>query len=118
MDYNLKNKIIIRIRGGLGNQLFGYAFGKSLAIENKYELILDTYNAFEYDKKQYKRTFEPNKFNTKFTYANKKQILYPFEKIQRNILKIYSAFKELDNKKTYKMCSRNNSKNKLSSCYV
>ena len=54
MDCNLKNKIVIRIRGGLGNQLFGYAFGKNLSIEKGYDLILDTYNAFEYDKKNYK----------------------------------------------------------------
>lgn len=54
MDSDLKNIIVIRIRGGLGNQLFGYAFGKSLAIKNNYELILDTYNAFEYDKKNIK----------------------------------------------------------------
>tara|TARA_B100001059_G_scaffold56775_1_gene51843 strand:+ start:23121 stop:24032 length:912 start_codon:yes stop_codon:yes gene_type:complete len=98
MDCDVKNKIVVRIRGGLGNQLFGYAFGKNLAIKNNYELILDNYNAFEYDKKQYKRTFELDKFNTSFTYANKKQLLHPFEKIQRNILKIYSSFKNFDQK--------------------
>ena len=98
MDCNLKNKIVIRIRGGLGNQLFGYAFGKNLSIEKGYDLILDTYNAFEYDKKNYKRSFELNKFNTNFIYANNKYLLYQFEKIQRNFLKIYSIFQIIDKK--------------------
>lgn len=41
---NLKNKacmIVIRIEGGLGNQMFQYAFGKSLALETKSKLLID-----------------------------------------------------------------------------
>ena len=34
-------KIIVKVKGGIGNQLFQYAFGKSLALEYKRELILD-----------------------------------------------------------------------------
>ena len=33
--------IIVNIIGGLGNQLFQYAFGKALSIKNKCELKLD-----------------------------------------------------------------------------
>jgi hypothetical protein len=33
--------IIIKIKGGLGNQLFQYALGKNLAIKNKCKLIID-----------------------------------------------------------------------------
>ncbi len=36
--------ITVRILGGLGNQLFQYAFGRSLAIINKTELCLDYYD--------------------------------------------------------------------------
>ena len=34
-------KIIVKVKGGIGNQLFQYAFGKSLALQYKRELILD-----------------------------------------------------------------------------
>ena len=35
-----KNKIIVRVRGGLGNQLFCYAFGRQVAFKQNAELIL------------------------------------------------------------------------------
>lgn len=37
----MKNVIITRISGGLGNQLFQYAFGRQLAEKNDAELVLD-----------------------------------------------------------------------------
>jgi hypothetical protein len=38
----LKRKIVVRIYGGLGNQLFQYACGRALSIEKRSELILDS----------------------------------------------------------------------------
>ena len=34
--------IVIRLMGGLGNQMFQYAFGKTLSIKFNKKLILDT----------------------------------------------------------------------------
>ena len=33
--------IVVRIYGGLGNQIFQYAFGKALSLKSERELILD-----------------------------------------------------------------------------
>ncbi|MFC5283374.1 alpha-1,2-fucosyltransferase [Pedobacter alpinus] len=58
--------IIVRIEGGLGNQLFQYALGKNLALINNTELKLD----LNYFKKSSFRTFELNHFN-----INEKEII-------------------------------------------
>ena len=92
------NKIIVRIRGGLGNQLFGYAFGRQVAINLAAELILDGTTSFNKYDKIYKRVFELDKFNTSYTFANNKFQLHPFEKIQRNYLKAISYFKNFNDK--------------------
>ena len=51
--------IIVRLRGGLGNQLFQYAAGRALAAHHSVELKLDSYT---YTKHPY-RKFELGKFN-------------------------------------------------------
>ena len=38
---NNKGKIIVRIYGGIGNQLWQYAFGRSLSLKLKKKLVLD-----------------------------------------------------------------------------
>ncbi|MCX5766091.1 MAG: alpha-1,2-fucosyltransferase [Gemmatimonadetes bacterium] len=58
----MKRKVIVRLRGGLGNQLFGYAAGRSLAIRNDAELVLDTISDFAVDH-TYQRTFALGAFN-------------------------------------------------------
>ena len=42
IDYKKENMVIVQLIGGLGNQLFQYAFGKHMAELNKMELVLDT----------------------------------------------------------------------------
>ena len=99
MDKDINNtKIIIRIRGGLGNQLFGYAFGRKLSLDLKSELILDSVTAFKKYDPVYKRKFELDKFNTIFTHADKKYQLDPYEKLKRNTLKLFSLFRNFENK--------------------
>jgi hypothetical protein len=49
-------RIVVRLRGGLGNQLFQYAAARALAIRNQAALILDTKSGFVRDR-VYRRTF-------------------------------------------------------------
>lgn len=50
-----ENKIIVRFFGGLGNQLFIFAFSKSQALNNNALLVADSISGFLFDR--YRRTF-------------------------------------------------------------
>lgn len=54
-----KKKILVKIKGGLGNQMFQYAYGRALANHNSAKLILDICS-YSDDKK---RQFLLNNFN-------------------------------------------------------
>lgn len=45
-----KRCVIVRIWGGLGNQLFAYATARALALRNRAELRIDTVSGFVYDR--------------------------------------------------------------------
>jgi hypothetical protein len=51
---NNQQKLILRLKGGVGNQLFQYAFARSLCLQLNYTLIIDTKTGFILDK--YQRT--------------------------------------------------------------
>ena len=57
-----KNKLIVRLFGGIGNQLFIYAAAKRLALKNNADLIIDNVSGFEKDF-NYKRTCQLHHFN-------------------------------------------------------
>lgn len=68
--------IIVKIKGGLGNQLFQYALGRYLAIKNNTVLKLDIS-----DLNRYKvRSFELQNFNTSITLADNSDL--PFQQRQ------------------------------------
>lgn len=52
--------VTVRIRGGLGNQLFMYAMGRRLSLANRVPLYLEAGSGFAKD--HFKRTFELDKF--------------------------------------------------------
>lgn len=62
--------IILRLRGGLGNQLFQYAAGKALAEHHRTDFKLDLY----YYKKHPYRKFELDKFNIPIAIATPQEI--------------------------------------------
>jgi hypothetical protein len=54
-------QVIIRLKGGLGNQLFMYAFAKSMALRNAVPLRLDTVSGFAFDT-AYRRQYQLHHF--------------------------------------------------------
>ena len=66
--------IVVKIFGGLGNQMFQYAFSRSLALRNKTDLYLDL-SWYSVDKSSTKRKFLLDIFNTEFKIADSKIIL-------------------------------------------
>jgi len=79
--------IIIRLKGGLGNQMFQYAFGRLLAVKNNAEVKFE----FSGDKKDTRREYKLDKFNTSVQFAGPdeaKNLQYPFGIVSRVIEKV------------------------------
>lgn len=69
MNYKKEeNKIVIRIRGGLGNQMFQYAFGKAIALEYNKKLFIDKtiLEAYPIPNTVTPRNFELDIFNVEY----------------------------------------------------
>ena len=66
--------IIVKIKGGLGNQMFQYAFGKSLSIKNNDELKLDI-EGLQSTTTETKRSYTLDKFNIDSKIAEGGEIL-------------------------------------------
>jgi hypothetical protein len=82
-------KIIARIRGGLGNQLFCYAAARRLAIANDAELVIDHITGFVRDR-EYQRKYMLDRFHIPARTASRAELLQPFERYRRGLLKIVS----------------------------
>lgn len=65
------SKIYIRLSGGLGNQMFQYAFGRRLSKEHSLELKLDKDRGFETD--PYKQNYFLSELNIIENYANREE---------------------------------------------
>jgi hypothetical protein len=61
-----QRKVIIEVKGGLGNQMFQYAAARSLALELNAELLVDRKLGFILDRR-YRRSFELSSFPVVFT---------------------------------------------------
>jgi len=82
--------IIVKIQGGLGNQLFQYAAGRRLAIKNRTELKLDT--TLYRPEHRYYRHYHLNFFNIKAAIANDREIA---DFLHNKLLKLADFFKPL-----------------------
>ncbi len=89
------NKIITRIKGGIGNQLFCYAAARRLALVNNAELVIDDVSGFVRDY-QYQRQYGLDCFNISARKATWFERLEPFERYRRALMKRMSLRKPFD----------------------
>ena len=75
-------KLIPRIYGGLGNQLFIYAAARRLALVNQAELLIDAVSGFTYDT-VYQRHYQLDHFNIPCRKATTSERLEPFGRLRR-----------------------------------
>lgn len=80
-------KIIARLKGGLGNQLFSYAAARSISYQINADLIIDEVTGFIRDK-AYKRRYALDIFDLPIKHANFFERLQPFER-ERRALRIF-----------------------------
>lgn len=91
MSIQANSKIISRIFGGIGNQLFIYAASRRLAIVNNSELVLDDISGFKYDH-IYRRHFQLCHFNINCRRATSAERLEPFSRIRRKLKREWNKF--------------------------
>jgi Glycosyl transferase family 11 len=87
-----KSKIVVRLKGGLGNQLFCYAAARRLALANNAELILDDVTGFVRDR-TYRRKYGLDHFNISARKATPAERMEPFERCRRGVMKWLSRNK-------------------------
>jgi hypothetical protein len=79
-------KIIARIFGGLGNQLFCYAAARGVALRAGGELVLDDVSGFAHDH-AYRRSYQLDRFAVAGRLATPGERLEPLERARRFLLR-------------------------------
>lgn len=82
-------KIVPRIFGGLGNQLFCYAAARGMALTNNAELIIDDVSGFARDH-AYQRHYQLDHFNIPCRKATPFERLEPFSRVRRVLKRKWS----------------------------
>lgn len=95
------DRIIARIFGGLGNQLFIYAAARRLALLNDAELVLDHVSGFAHDR-IYQRHYQLDHFALPFRKATALERLEPFSKARRFLKRKWNQYLPFD-QRTYIM---------------
>jgi hypothetical protein len=83
-------RIVARIIGGLGNQLFAYAAARRLAFVNNVELVIDDVSGFVYDH-DYQRQYQLDHFNIPCRKATPAERLEPFARVRRYLKRQLSS---------------------------
>ena len=85
------NIVILRLYGGLGNQMFQYCAGRRMAILTSSELVLDTVSGFKRDTK-YNRSYALGELNVLGRKTRPSERLEPFERFRRFAFKRLQLF--------------------------
>ena len=88
----MNKRVITRIKGGIGNQLFCYAAARRLAVANDAELVIDDVSGFARDH-QYRRQYALDHFQIPAQKATPAERLEPFERYRRRVMKWLSSTK-------------------------
>jgi hypothetical protein len=80
------NKVVARVLGGIGNQLFIYAAARRLALVNKAKLIIDSESGFDHDK-VYQRRYQLDHFCIPCHKATAAERLEPFPRLRRAVMR-------------------------------
>ncbi|MBI4964994.1 MAG: alpha-1,2-fucosyltransferase [Desulfomonile tiedjei] len=84
---NKRRKVIVRLMGGLGNQLFCYAAARRLALVNDAELVIEDVSGFAWDF-LYRRRYALDQFNITARKATPAERFEPFARYRRYITKM------------------------------
>jgi len=91
-------KVIVRLKGGIGNQLFSYSAARRLALTNNCELVIDSISGFLWDH-QFKRKYELDNFNISSRMATPEERFEPFSRVRRHLFKFFSSMVDYENRK-------------------
>src|SRR5690349_1454075 len=82
--------MIVRLKGGLGNQMFHYAYGKALAHTLGTELKLDIYGYEHQAARDTKRAYQLDVFNISSKLATREEV----QKYHTRLYKYFSKIKK------------------------
>jgi hypothetical protein len=91
-------KVVSRLKGGLGNQLFCYAAARRLALVNGAELVVDDVTGFLRDQ-LYHREYSLAHFEIPVRKATPWERLQPFERYRRGVKKMLSKTRSFAERK-------------------
>jgi hypothetical protein len=85
-----KRIIVVRLFGGLGNQLFSYSAARRLALVSDGELVIDHITGFQRDK-LYRRSYQLDHFHIPCRLASPKERLEPLSRLRRRLLRGWNS---------------------------
>ncbi len=98
-------KIITRIFGGIGNQLFCYAAARRLALKNNAELVIDDISGFVRDF-EYKRHYQLDHFRIPCHKATAAERLEPLSRVRRYLKRAYNRRQPFEERKYIQQVGR------------